>query len=383
MNCQQKRVFFDTTGLYPQLSEKPSDEQIRLLLADNNQKCPLSKVIVSEENRGNMRILKRFAFSAFTDPFHSVRGMNFAIYAQPGQGKTYIVKQWAKTLEIPFLFIQSDTLTDTWMLFQLIIDCFAKNGIELEPQSDDYHIALPPCIVFFDEAHALNTGLRTGGLLNAMEPNDAVLRVRQSRNTPQYIVDCEEVCFIAATTDPGLLHKQSQAFYDRFRNHIEWKPAGPAEIAKIVTLDSLQKSQDYPEKYQMLPNSISSIVAKYETVPRKAIAFADLMQLEMRMMNSSWEEAAAVIAEDNGIDHFGMPYYIVKILAALAKHPVSERNMTTVCQCRREQFDSQIKPILLSDIKDRGPLAVPTSKGWTITESGLNELDKRNINYKD
>jgi len=385
LSIQTKSIFFDPTArrVFPTLPLRPSDEEIRLMLADNNEACPLSKVIVSEENRGNMRILKRFAFNAFTDPYHSCKGMNFAIYSGPGQGKTYVVKQWAKTIGIPMLFVQSDALDSTWMLFEQLIDLFLDADTPLEPQSSDYHFAIPPCIIFFDEAHALKSELRTGGLLNAMEANDGWLRTKPpGKNQSQYEIDCSEICWIAASTDPGIIYKKSQAFYDRFRVHIEWSPAGREEIAQIVKLDSDRKVKDEPHKYVPLPDEACEVVASYETVPRKAIAFADQMILERRMMDGSWEEAAAVVAEDNGIDPHGLPYKIITILESLAKRPVSDRNILNVVGCRREQFDSQYAPLLMADVEGRGPLAQITTKGWAITRAGCSELDKRSIKHR-
>lgn len=385
MITQTKTLFFDPTlrRVYSSLPQRPSDEEIRMMLADNNEMCPLSKVIVSDGNQGNMRTLKRFAFNAFIDPFHSCKGMNFAMYAAPGQGKTYIVKQWAETIGIPFLFVQSDALDSTWTLFEWLIDLFIEAGTPLEPQANDYQFVLPPCIVFFDEAHALKTELRTGGLLNAMEANDGWLRTKQfGRNQQQYEIDCSEVCWIAASTDPGIIYKKSQAFYDRFRAHIQWESAGREEIAKIVKLDNARKVAKEPHKYIKFSDEACNIVASYETIPRKAIAFADQMILERRMMSVDWAEAAAVVAEDNGIDKFGLPYKIVTILQSLAKRPVSDRNILNVVGCRREQFDSQYAPLLMIETKERGPLAATTSKGWAITRAGCAELDKRGISHR-
>jgi Holliday junction resolvasome RuvABC ATP-dependent DNA helicase subunit len=385
LTTQTKSLFFDPTvkRIYPALPTKPSDGEIITMLADNNENCPLSKVIVSEENRGNMRILKRFAFNAFADPFHSCKGMNFAMYASPGQGKTYVIKQWAKTIGIPLLFVQSDALDSTWTLFDLLVDLFISAGTPLEPQDNDYQFVLPPCIVFFDEAHALKNELRTGGLLNAMEANDGLLRTKQSgKNQQQYEIDCREVCWIAASTDPGLIFKSSQAFYERFRINIKWKSAGREEIAKIVKLDNMRKVSEEPHKFVAMSDEACAIVAQYETVPRKAIAFADQMILERRMMHVDWAEAAAVVAEDNGIDKFGLPYQIISLLESLAKRPVSDRNILNIVNCRREEFDSQYAPLLMAETKERGPLAATTSKGWAITRTGCSELDKRGIKHR-
>lgn len=383
MFVQQKRIFFDPTRdrRYPALPARPTDNEIRMALAQNNMSCPLSKVVVSEANRGSMRILRRFAFNAFTDPGHSCRGMNFAIYCGPGQGKTYVVKQWSATIGIPFLFIQSDALTSTWMLFDMLVNKFAESGIPLMPQIDEQHFIVPPCIVFFDEAQALNSDLRTGGLLNAMEANDGWLRTNPpGRNQKQYTINCREICWVAASTDPGIIYKQSSAFYDRFRTHIEWKPAGPSEIAHIVKLDSERKAVENGS--EILPDEACKLVAHYEPVPRKAIAFADQMVMERRMHGSAWKEAASIVATDAGIDEYGMPFKIIEILKALAKRPVSDKNIIAIAGCRREQFDSQYALYLLADVEGRGPLTQPTGKGWAITQAGCNELTKRGIEHQ-
>lgn len=381
---QQKIIFFDPTSpqIFPDLPPKPTDDQIKIALASNNLNCPLSKVVVSEKNDGSMRTLKRLAFNAFIDPFHSCKGMSFAIYSGPGQGKTYVVEKWAETIGIPYLFVQSDSLLDTFMLFELLREKFESVGTPLVAEKNPNEYKLPPCIVFFDEAHALKNELRTGGLLNAMEANDGILRIKPSKNQSLITVDCSDVCWIAASTDPGMIYKKSEAFYTRFRNHIEWHPAGKKEIAKIVKFDNERKMNEAPGKYTYLSEEACKIVANYETIPRKAIAFADQMIFESRMMGTSWKEAAAVVAEDNGIDYLGMPYKILELLTKLADSPISDKNIIKVLGCRREQFDSQYAPYLITDIEDRGPLAKPTVRGWAITKTGCDELTKRNIQHQ-
>ncbi len=298
---QQQHIFFDPSKdrRFPTLPAKPTDNQIQAML-DNS---PLKKIVVGEKNQGPMRILTRFAFNAYLDPTRSCRGMNWAIYAGPGQGKTFVATQWGATIGIPFLFIQSDSLESTWMLFERLRTMFDDSGIPLVPQTHERHFTIPPCIVFLDEAHSLSREMRTGGLLNAMEYNDGWLRtVPPGKNQGQYMVDCSQICWVAASTDPGLLIKQSGAFYDRLRNHLQWAAAGEAEVKEIVRLDSERKVQEQPERYQLLSEDVCKLVAHYEPVPRKAIAFADNMQMERRRSNASWQIAAAIVAEDNKVD---------------------------------------------------------------------------------
>jgi len=373
---QRKRIFFDPTTdrQFPFLPARPTDAEVKAMLSRKNPECPLSKVVVSRKNLGAMQILERFAFNACVDPTRSCKGMSFAIYGGPGQGKTYVVKQWLATIKLPFLFVQSDSLTGTAMLFQMLIDKFREYGTPLVPQDSSESYVLPPVVIFFDEAHALSMDLRTGGLLNAMEAGDGWLRVAGGKKQKQLVIDCQDVCWIAASTDPGIIYKQSAAFYDRFRTHIEWEPAGPKEIAHIVRLDS----QNKPEE---LPMDACELVAHYEINPRRAIAFADQMRMERRMRLSTWEEAAAIVANNVRIDKFGMPYKIVDILTALSKRTISDKNISSTATCRKEQFDSQFAPFLIANIEGRGPLALPTGKGWAITRAGCEELDKRKIQH--
>jgi len=383
MAVQQKRVFFDPTDdrRFPHLPARPTDEEIRLYL-NSDRDNPLSKIVYGSANEGNMRTLRRLAFKAFTDPGRSCRGLNFAMYAGPGQGKTYIAKQWAKAIGLPTLLVQSDALESTWMLFDLLTGTFNKYGTPLVPQSNPCHFILPPCLVIFDEAHAIPAELRTGGLLSAMEANDGWLRTKPpGKNKKLYTVDCAQVCWIAMSTDPGLIYKQSSAFYERFRTHIEWAAAQPDQILNIVKLDS-QRKFDEGMVDAVLPDEACQIVSSFETVPRRAIAFADQMQIEQRMASSNWKEAAQTVAEDIGIDRFGMPVKIVEILTALARRPMSDKHILNVAKCRREQFDSQYAPVLLADIANRGPLAMPTGKGWAITNAGCHELTKREIQHE-
>ena len=126
---QLEKIFFDPTAdrSMSNLPSVPTDEQITMLLSNNNARCPLTEIIVSEANEGNMRILRRFAHTALSRANRSCRGCNFGIYAGAGQGKTYIVKQWAKTIGIPFILVQSASLTDTWSLFEIIRQEISKH----------------------------------------------------------------------------------------------------------------------------------------------------------------------------------------------------------------------------------------------------------------
>jgi Holliday junction resolvasome RuvABC ATP-dependent DNA helicase subunit len=368
---QMKKLFFDSTPerLYSKLPLRPSDEDIRDEL--DGPFCPLNDIVVGPRNEKNLHKLRLFSFTALKREDHSCRGMNFGIYAGPGQGKTHVVRAWAKTVGIPFVFVQSDALKSTWHLFQMIAKEF-ENTYPLTPQGDEFSYILPPCIVFFDEAHALSKDLRTGGLLNAMEFNDGWLRTTKGgANTEMYTIDCQNVCWIGATTDPGILFKESQAFYDRLDNHLFWAPAGRAEIESIVRA-----------KYPEFPDEAAKAVAFYNRVPRLAVAFAKAMKMERDYSSSSWEEAALKVAEMNGIDRHGMPYQLVGILKALGQRPISKSNLLVVSKVRADELDKMILPPLMEESDDRPALVQVGAKGYQITQAGADELTKRGIPWK-
>jgi Holliday junction resolvasome RuvABC ATP-dependent DNA helicase subunit len=371
---QRKRLYFDPTPDRQRLDlpARPSKQTIRNFLAENNQKCPLNKIWVSQKNFQAMQGLRLAAYTALSRPDHSLKGCSTAIYAGPGQGKTTLAKAFAQTVGIPFAFIQSDSLSGTWQLFEILRTTFDEAGYSLVPQGPRQFV-VPPCIVFFDEAHNLSTDLRTGGLLNVMESKDGWLRTSSPKGE-QHLVDCGEVCWMAATTDPGLLFKQSQAFYSRFDNHMVWHSAGDTDVARIV-------KSDYPQ----LSHEACVTVAKYAKIPRQAISFAKQMIAQADMMGESFEEAAKVIAAMNGIDEHGYQLRQIAVLKALGQRPYSKNNLLVAAKCRIEELEAMVLPYLIEDVEGRGSLIVVTPRGCMITEAGLRELDKRELphNGKD
>lgn len=353
------------------LPPKPSDDEIRWLLSDDNSDCPLNKIIVGDSNKQAKHTLRSLAFGAYRHPNHSCRGLGFGIYCGPGQGKTYVVKCWAETIGIPYLFIQSDTLNSTWELFEKLMALFEAHGTPLVPISNEYHFAIPPCIVFLDEGHSLSKDLRTGGLLNAMETHDGWLQTSMGRNQPVYTIDCQEICWVTASTDPGLIFKQSQAFYDRFPQHVIWQPANKEEVAQIV-------KQKFPD----LPMEACCLAAEYRKNPRKAVDFARLMEIEKSMMVSSWVEAAESVAKQQGIDQSGLLFKQIDLLSALGQRPIANKYLANAVHCRQEELEAILLPELLEDRTGRGPLVVVTPKGYALSWAGINELNKRGIKNK-
>jgi hypothetical protein len=179
------------------------------------------------------------------------------------------------------------------------------------------------------------------------------------------------VCWIAASTDPGEIYAQSQAFYDRLAAHVVWHPAGKKEIVKIIQLN-------YPD----LPVDACEQVAHYVLVPRKALAFAEQMVLKRNESKCSWAEAAKIVAGINHIDDFGMFETQVRILKALGQGPVARTNLPVMAGCRTAELERIHLPPLFDNVEGRGQLLRPTRRGFTITRAGIKELDKRNIPHQ-
>ena len=252
---QLQKIFYDSTPDRSKvaLSVAPSEEQIRVALSQNNKMCPLNDVIVSSRNEGNMRTLRRFAFTALKRPDRSCRGCNFGIFSGSGQGKTYIVKQFAKTIGIPFVFVQSSSIKSTWNLFEQIRTEFDHhkfsgdilstplNGntkfppiVEWRDEILGTEYTIPPCIVFIDEAHLIPKKMMEGGLLNGMEYSDGIMSVTPVGIKSDSIkINMRNVCWILATTERGRLF---DALETRLTSVIEWHSATASEISTPTLL---------------------------------------------------------------------------------------------------------------------------------------------------
>ncbi|TXI89760.1 MAG: AAA family ATPase [Chryseobacterium sp.] len=400
MSAQQyEKLFFDPSDnrSIPCLNTAPSEEQIRIALSQNNQKCPLNDVIVSDQNEGNMRTLRRFAFTALKRPNRSCRGCNFGIYSSSGQGKTYIVKQWAKTIGIPFVFVQSSSINDTWSLFEQIRRAFDSHEFRgdvlytppdgnskfpkiIEWRSGGTDYTVPPCIVFFDEAHLIPKKMMQGGLLNAMERDDGIMDMHPAGTKSDVITaNMKNVCWVAATTERGRLF---DAMENRLSTAIEWHPATLSEIADIVKL-RISEYVATGELPFLMTDEAYELVAKYRRIPREAISFAQkVVQQKDIMPSDTWKECVEQVARDIGIDEHGFTIKQIAILTALGQRPIAESRLADIAKCRTEQVQRFELPGLMS-YDGNGPLVVVVSgKGMAITEAGLRELERRGLPHK-
>jgi Holliday junction resolvasome RuvABC ATP-dependent DNA helicase subunit len=308
------------------------------------------------------------------------RGNNFGLYCPPGQGKTFIMKRIAATLKIIFVFVQSPSIDSNYALFEAIAAECKRFGNPVvahkSPKGCDFY--LPPMLVFFDEAHKLPIGMMKGGLLNAMEPDDCVMVVREpGQKGASFTVDCSNVCWCAATTDRGDLF---DAFEQRLLNPIQWNPASPKELPMMVKAGLDRKLKDGEISIEA-PLEACEMIAKYQKVPRLAIhrfGFKVVQQMEYSP-SDSWEDACIAVAKMLNIDEGGLSKRQITLLTALGQRPIAEARLGDVCGCRTKELQKYELPGL-QQYYEGGPFVSSVSgKGMCITASGLLQLDNRKI----
>lgn len=352
---QRQLVFFHES--YP-----PSDTFRRIWADPKSSDNPFRKYV---GNEAAIRRLSRAAYVAFGDKNH-LCPHNFALIGPASTGKTSVAKMFAELLELPFVEIDprsinqvNDILIATGEVLKKTVN---SRGESLEINIEGQNLVLPPCVIFIDEVHLLKRSV-VQGLLKATEPND-----RQMQTEVGWKVDTSRVTWIIATTERGLLF---DAFDTRFIK-INLNLYSLEEIAKIVKIN-----------FPKWDDKVCELVAKYGgRVPREVLAFAREVDLEYQMNGGTWERAVKVVAQDSGIDEFGMTYQRVEILKALGNGPLSKSRMTHVAGCKEEELVKFVMPTLFVNTSDQQPLVSVASRGYVITEAGLKELDKRGIAHK-
>ena len=333
----------------------PTDEQRRHLVNRDNPASPFSRFVGNERA---VRKLQAAAFKALGDPNHIMRDLSFSLYGPASAGKTTLARLYAQVVELPYAEISPKQVRRLDDVFGILSGVMREAGVPLVPSKGRYR--LPPCVIFFDEVHALNDHV-VQGLLKATEHSDGIMGTESGR-----LLDCRFATWFIATTDEGRLF---DAFKTRF-SPVQLSYLTRAEIARIVGLANPH-----------LAPEVCALVAFYNgRVPRKALEFARYMGI-VKMMDpgKSWEEVARQVAQDEGIDEFGMGEMQLRVLKALAGGPVAAKRLPTLVGRKKEEVEGYILPTLMCETEDQPSLVAVSNKGYVLTEAGVGELVRRGV----
>ena len=328
-----------------------------------NPDNPLSRFVGNEEA---VRRLSRTLFTSFGHNAHLCRN-NFGLFGPSSTGKTMLARLFADALQIPFVELSPDHIDSIQDVFDEIQKVLANHpsNLKLVPQNDGSFL-LPPMVVFIDEVHTLAAKKRiASGLLKSIALNDRKMRTENGE-----VVSTDNVTWIVATTERDQIASMfSGAFINRFRQII-LRLYSKDEIAEIVQ----RANPDFtPEVCRLVANYCSH-------VPREALDFCNEMREAYALNAGSWEEAAKTVADDIGIDEFGMTLKRRDILKLLGRGPISKDQLASFVGVEANELRSLVMPPLQAITPDQPiPLVTVTGKGYSITPAGLEELDKRGI----
>lgn len=334
----------------------PSESEKLEAVSRDNPKSPFSRFIGNDKA---VRKLQTAAYVALGHPNHEMRDLAFSVFGPSSSGKTTLVRLYAETVELPYVEVspkQIKSLDDLFKEFSRVLSEANFPLVEVKPS----HYTIPPTVVLIDEVHALSNNV-VQGLLKATEYNDGIMATETGK-----IVNTQHITWFIATTDEGKLF---DAFRTRF-SPLVLQLLNKREVSRIVKLAHPELSQE-----------VCDTVAHYNSrVPRKALEFARYMKMfKLMYRHLSWDAVAKQVALDEGIDEYGMHEVHLKILRALGQGPIARNRISLVAGRKEEEVEKFILPWLLVATDDQPALVNVKSKGYTITEAGLTELDKRGI----
>jgi len=352
---QGEVVFFGDR--HDQKLPAPSREEKLKLIDRNNPNSPFSKFVGNDKA---IRKLQAAVYSALGKDNHVQRDLAFSIFGPASSGKTTIARIYAEAVDLPLIEISPKSVQCVRDILEFVRVGLQSTDTPLVDIDNTY--MLPPIVIFIDEVHALSKGV-VNGLLKATEYKDSIMITEEG-----IAVDCHNVTWMIATTDEGKLF---DAFRTRFSS-IMLQYLGKADIARIVKMNNPDLSE-----------SVCELVSYYNSrVPRKALEFTRYMRMVKEMHPSkSWEEIAKQVADDEGIDAFGMHELHLKVLKALGQGPIARNRMSIVVGRKDEEVEKNILPWLLTETEDQPAMISVCRKGYVITEAGIKELSKRNISF--
>lgn len=341
----------------------PTIQDVRWAVDSENPDSPFNKMVGQVAAK---KKLQRAAINALMRYDHCCRELAWLLTGPSSVGKTTLAKIFAETLRLPFIEISPKAIGSVADVFAKIAETLATwdPPVPLVPNKRPGNYALPPCIIFVDEVHALKESVQHG-LLKAVENKDCILQIESGET-----INCFNACWMIATTDSGDLF---DAFDNRFCE-VNLKPYTKHEVALIVQKNFPDWSLD-----------VCELVAHYQSrVPRKALEFAREMNMEKQQGSRlSMKTIAKQIAEENGIDQFGMSSRHLKILQLLADSPMSKDRLALCLNVKTRELDRRIMPPLLIETEDMPSLVTVTKSGFTLTKDGVKELKKRGFSTVD
>jgi Holliday junction resolvasome RuvABC ATP-dependent DNA helicase subunit len=352
---QKEMVFFGPK--HAQKLAPPTREQKLWAVSRDNPQSPFSKFVGNDKA---IRKLQAAAYSALGKENHVQRELAFAIFGPASAGKTTIARIYAETVKLPLVEISPKGIKKVQDILNAVENALEDTQTPLCYIGDKCY--LPPMIIFIDEVHALSDSV-VDGLLKATEYKDCVMVTDKG-----YTVNCHAVTWMIATTDEGRLF---DAFRTRF-SPIVLQYLSKKDVAKIVKLNN-------PD----LPDEVCSLVSHYNSrIPRKALEFSRYMRMVSDMHpEKSWDDIAKQVACDEGIDEYGMNEVHLRVLKALGQGPVARNRMSVIVGRKDEEVENNIVPWLLTETEDQPAMIGVSSRGYVITQAGIQELIKRNISY--
>jgi Holliday junction resolvasome RuvABC ATP-dependent DNA helicase subunit len=350
---QREKVFFQKGKI---LNENELEDFKRLIDPDCEE-SPFNKFV---GNRKAISKLSVIAFNALQRYNHVCSDISFALTGPASSGKTTLVRLFAEIVDLPLAEISPKSLGSLDDLVQQIAEAAEQKDVPLVECDDKFYV-LPPCIIFIDEVHALKNSI-VQGLLKATEPKDSQLVTESGLK-----INCFNACWIIATTDIG---KVFDAFRSRFST-IELKYLSKKDISKIV-------KSNFPQ----LDDEACDLIAHYNPmIPRKALEFARYVILYGNMeKEDSWEEICRKVAENEGIDEYGMHESSLSLLKVLSKHKtVPMKRIPYFLNKKIEEIENYLLPCLVNDTDEQPSLVSVTPRGLRLTEAGMQELIKRDL----
>jgi len=338
-------IFF---GEGDSLKRKPPTEEEKLALVDRTAKDgPFSKFV------GNDKAVKKIqvaAYHALGHPHHMMRDLSFSIFGPASAGKTTLARIYGEAVRLPFIEISPKGVKTLDDVFDFIDSILTRSGIGLV-DLEEGNYSLPPCVLFFDEVHALSDGI-IQGLLKATEFGDAMMQTENGR-----ILDTYAATWMIATTDEGKLF---DAFRTRF-NPVHLQYLGKKDVAKIIK-----------NNHADLNNEVCNLVAHYNPrVPRQALQFARYMKMYKKMHpEMTWKDIAQAVAKDEGINDFGYNEQQMKVLKSLRNGAVSKKNLSTLVGRKEDELENYIIPTLIAETEDQKSLIKSSPRGYVLTNEG-------------